>query len=104
MRPADPRSTQYPPPGSTLGLDDDVRLDVATPGRTFSMTALTFAAAALVLPLVAGVAIGFAVAAKKRGDPWAPIVLRVSIASLFVGFAIGGMATSVDLESISMAA
>lgn len=101
MRSPDPRSDQYGPPGSPPPTPTEGRmLEVPTPGRGFTTAGLTFAAAALVFPPLALVAIGFAFAGKRRGDPWGQNAIILCIAAFAGGIAVASAAATLDPDAL----
>lgn len=66
---------------------------VPASGKAFSIAAFAFAAVALfIVPILFGVVSGlFATMAKKRGERWADIALRVAVASTGFGMVVGAI-------------
>lgn len=93
----DPNSDLYPPPGAPSDVD---AWDQAVPGRTFTVTALTLAAVATLIPLIpGGVGMIFAWQAKKRGDPLGQTALILNAVAMGVGLVMAVLASNLADES-----
>ena len=67
------------------------------PGRSFTITALTLAAVATLIPLIPGiVAVVFAGSGRRRGDPLAGTAFVLAWVATGVGFVVTALASSLD--------
>ena len=91
--PRDPNSERYPRPG----MPDTGTWHQRVPGRAFSVTALTLAAVATLIPLIPGLAAAvFASSGRRRGDPLGRAAFVLAWVGTGIGFGVTALALSLD--------
>lgn len=102
VRQPDPRSADFAPPGAPARVAaPGERLALRIPGRGYVTTALTCASITLVFPPAIVFAIGFALAGKRRGDPWAQPAIVASMLCFVFGIAVAAVADGLDPDSFA---